>query len=87
MSKQFKEVRQPGREAGTAPSRIRDGGLRYENKATGSPYARDMGVTLSCFLCGRHRPRAALKTRKLVGRHHNVCADGCSSRRAEPAGA
>lgn len=78
MSKPFKEIRQPGREVVDATTRIRDGGLRYESKATGSPYPRDMGVTLSCFLCGRHRPRSALKSRKLVGRQHHVCADGCS---------
>lgn len=76
MSKQFKEVRPPVRDE--APTRIREGGLRYESKAGGSPYARDLGMVLSCFLCGRHRPRAALKTRKLVGRHHTVCADGCT---------
>jgi hypothetical protein len=78
MSKQFKEVRQPGHDAGNAATRIRDGGLRYQSKATGSPYARDLGMMLSCFLCGRHRPRAALMSRKLIGRHQNVCADGCS---------
>lgn len=80
MSNQFKAVRQPGREAADATSRIRDGGLRYESKPTGSPYPRDMGVTLSCFLCGRHRPRTALTSRKLVGRQQNVCTDGCAPR-------
>lgn len=77
MSKQFKAVQTPARD--DSRTRIREGGLRYEAKATGSPYARDLGVMLSCFLCGRHRPRSALKTRKLVGRHHSVCAEGCGA--------
>lgn len=77
MSKQFKEVRQTARDDAPVPTRIRADGLRYQSKASGSPYARDMGMMLSCFLCGRHRPRTALHTRKLLGRHHQVCADRC----------
>lgn len=77
MSKQFKEVRPPARDPSAVQTRIRDGGLRYESKASGSPYARDLGVMLSCLLCGRHRPRSAMKLRKLIGRNHVVCADGC----------
>jgi hypothetical protein len=32
---------------------------------------------MSCFLCGKHRPRAQLKTRKLLGRAQSVCAPNC----------
>ena len=46
-------------------------GLRYRSKAAGSPFAATGAfgaATMSCFLCGKHRPRAQLKTRKLLGR-------------------
>lgn len=59
-------------------TRIRDGGLRYASKPTGSPYPRDLGVMLSCFLCGRHRPQGLMKRRLLLGRQHVVCGDGCA---------
>lgn len=55
-------------------------GLRYLSKAPGSPFtvAGNFGAaTMSCFLCGKHRPRTALKTRKLVGKTQFVCAPNC----------
>ena len=55
-------------------------GLRYRSKAAGSPFAATGAVgaaTMSCFLCGKHRPRAQLKTRKLLGRAQSVCAPSC----------
>jgi len=59
-------------------------GLRYRSKQSGSPFAASgvfSAATMSCFLCGKHRPRAALKSRKLAGRTQFVCAPNC----AEPA--
>jgi hypothetical protein len=40
---------------------------------------------MSCFLCGKHRPRAQLKTRKLLGRAQSVCAPSCKEADAQPA--
>lgn len=55
-------------------------GLRYASKTPGTPFAAGSGFspsTMSCFLCGRHRPRTQLKSRKLAGRAHLVCDTGC----------
>ena len=58
------------------------GGLRYRSKASGSPFA-STGVfsasTMSCFLCGKHRARASLKSRKLAGKTQFVCAPNCAA--------
>jgi hypothetical protein len=55
-------------------------GLRYRTKAPGSPFA-SAGVfsaaTMSCFLCGKHRARTSLKSRKLLGKTQFVCAPSC----------
>jgi hypothetical protein len=32
---------------------------------------------MSCFLCGKHRPRAQLKSRKLLGKAQAVCSPSC----------
>lgn len=56
-------------------------GLRYASKAPGSPFASLSGFsssTMSCFLCGRHRPRSQMKPRRLAGRAHLVCDPGCA---------
>jgi hypothetical protein len=63
-------------------------GLRYRSKAAGSPFAATGAfgaATMSCFLCGKHRPRAQLKTRKLLGRAQSVCAPSCKEADATPA--
>jgi hypothetical protein len=60
-------------------------GLRYRSKATGSPFS-SAGVfsaaTMSCFLCGKHRARSALKSRKLLGKTQFVCAPSCKEAEA-----
>lgn len=56
------------------------GGLRYRSKVAGSPFSATGAfgaATMSCFLCGKHRPRAQLKTRKLLGKAQAVCAPSC----------
>lgn len=61
---------------------ISDEGLRYRSKAAGSPFvaAGSFGAaTMSCFLCGKHRPRAQLKSRKFLGKTHAVCAPSCKA--------
>lgn len=55
-------------------------GLRYRSKAPGSPFtaAGAFGAaTMSCFLCGKHRPRSALKSRRLLGKAQFVCSPSC----------
>jgi hypothetical protein len=32
---------------------------------------------MSCLLCGKHRPRSMLKSRKLLGKTQFVCAPSC----------
>jgi hypothetical protein len=62
-------------------SQVLNDGLRYKAKAPGSPFAQvsqfGQAATMSCFLCGKHRPRAQLMTRKLLGKAQNVCAPKC----------
>ena len=64
-----------------AKSAILDGGLRYKAKVSGSPFGGSNAYpgtsTMSCFLCGKHRPRPSLMTRKLLGRAQTVCAPKC----------
>lgn len=56
-------------------------GLRYKSKEAGSPFA-PAGIggpgTMSCFMCGKHRPRSMLRTRKLLGKAHFVCNPNCN---------
>jgi hypothetical protein len=62
-------------------SQIVKDGLRYKAKASGSPFGKTNQyahtATMSCFLCGKLRPRAQLITRKLLGKTQNVCAPKC----------
>ena len=62
-------------------SAIVEDGLRYKSKVGGSPFATPShpGLsTMSCFLCGKHRPRNELMTRKLIGKSQTVCSPKCS---------
>ena len=61
-------------------------GLRYRSKTPGSPFtaAGAFGAaTMSCFLCGKHRPRSLLKSRRLLGKAQFVCAPSCKEAEAE----
>ncbi len=63
-------------------------GLRYRSKTPGSPFtaAGAFGAaTMSCFLCGKHRPRSQLKSRRLLGKAQFVCAPSCKEADAENA--
>ncbi|MFY9511603.1 MAG: hypothetical protein WAQ05_11595 [Rubrivivax sp.] len=63
-------------------SHISQDGLTYHHKAGGSPFSGSpalLGQTMSCFFCGRHRPRAMLRSRLLLGRHQAVCAPSCKA--------
>jgi hypothetical protein len=34
---------------------------------------------MSCFMCGKHRPRSQMGTRKVLGKSHAVCAPSCKA--------
>ncbi|MCW7541552.1 hypothetical protein OOT46_27485 [Aquabacterium sp. A7-Y] len=59
-------------------TQIADSGLRYHSKSAGSPFS-GLGQIRSCFFCGRHRPPAALMTRRLLGRTEQVCKPQCGA--------
>lgn len=57
-------------------------GLRYKSKPSGSPFrasASFSGATMSCFMCGKHRTRAQLRTRQVLGKSQSVCAPSCKA--------
>ena len=57
-----------------------DDGLRYKTKVSGSPFVSppfSSKTTMSCFLCGKHRPRTELISRKLFGKNQAVCSPKC----------
>lgn len=64
-------------------------GLRYRSKTPGSPFVSAgafSAATMSCFLCGKHRPRSMLKSRKLIGKVQFVCAPNCKEAEAAAQG-
>ncbi len=70
----------------TTKTTIEADGLRYRSKAPGSPFAATSSfgaATMSCFLCGKHRPRAMLKSKKLLGKSQPVCAPSCKELEAQ----
>ncbi len=61
-------------------TQIEPDGLRYKTKAPGSPFGGRgafVGGTMSCLLCGKHRPRSMMKSRQIVGKVQMVCAPSC----------
>ena len=57
-------------------------GLRYKSKVSGSPFqaAASFGAaTMSCFLCGKHRARSLMGTRKVLGKSQAVCSPSCKA--------
>ena len=59
-------------------SKLSANGLRYAAKPPGSPFL-GTGNTRSCFLCGKHRQAAQLKSKRVLGRSEMVCAPSCDS--------
>ncbi|MGL4666526.1 MAG: hypothetical protein ACRCWR_01190 [Saezia sp.] len=62
-------------------ARVANDGLRYHSKINGSPFISSSSfgaATMSCFLCGIHRPRTLLKSRRLLGQMQFVCAPTCN---------
>lgn len=71
-----------------SPTQISPDGRTYRHKTSGSPFNGSStlpGQTMSCFLCGMHRSRSMLRSRRLIGRHRAVCAPSCQ-KVGEPAG-
>ncbi len=61
---------------------VLEDGLRYKSKVSGSPFAVSASfgsATMSCFMCGKHRLRSQLGTRKVLGKSHVVCAPSCKA--------
>lgn len=61
-------------------TKIQADGLRYQSKASGSPFTSTgvfSAATMSCFRCGKHRARSSLKSLKLLGKTQSVCAPSC----------
>ena len=57
-------------------------GLRYKSKVSGSPFAATTSfgaATMSCFMCGKHRARSLMGTRKVAGKSQTVCAPSCKA--------
>ena len=69
-----------------AKTKISEEGLRYTSKVAGSPFVSGASfgaATMSCFLCGKHRARTSMKSRKLLGKTQFVCAPSCKEAEAQ----
>lgn len=59
---------------------IRDDGLRYKVKPSGTQFpttGRLSTGTMSCFKCGTHRPLGELEYKPVIGMKRRVCKGGC----------
>ncbi len=59
---------------------IRDDGLRYKVKPSGTQFpstGRLSTGTMSCFRCGTHRPLVELEYKPVIGVKRRVCKGGC----------
>lgn len=57
---------------------VKADGLRYVTKSTGSDFPGSFGATMSCFRCGRHRPRSQLRSFVLAGMRQFCCRPECA---------
>jgi hypothetical protein len=63
-------------------TRILGDGLRYQSKVKGSPFSEVVSFgtsTMSCFLCGKHRPRTSMTTKRILGKSQAVCSPSCKA--------
>ena len=61
-------------------TRIDSDGLSYKSTAPGSPFGGKgafVSGTMSCLLCGKHRPRSMLKGKQVLGKTQMVCSPNC----------
>lgn len=64
-------------------TKIHEDGLRYRSKASGTLFSLAKGVTISCIICGTHRPRSMLKAVRLAGGVTYRCLGPCDSVRQQ----
>ena len=79
MSAEVKST--PMAKADTKTKIVADG-LRYKSKVSGSPFtaATSFGAaTMSCFLCGKHRARSQMVSKKILGKSQAVCSPTCKA--------
>ena len=56
------------------PSKIQPDGLRYKAKPGGTPFtANKVGSSMSCLLCGEHKPRDQGAFRMMFNARQFVC--------------
>ena len=63
-----------------AKTAVKANGLRYKPRALAAPFGTGAsfgGAIMSCFMCGKHRPRSLMGTRKVAGKSQTVCAPSC----------
>ena len=63
-------------------TRIVEDGLRYQTEVGGSPFSGAVNfavASMSCFLCGTHRVRSTMISRKFIGKSQAVCAPSCKA--------
>lgn len=63
-------------------TKIQPDGLRYKSKTAGSIFNHTSGfgsATMSCFLCGKHRPRSMMESRRFFGKSQSVCTPNCKT--------
>jgi hypothetical protein len=58
-------------------SQISPDGLRYVAKSQGTDFPGGFGATMSCFRCGRHRPRSQMASFSIAGTRQLRCKEGC----------
>lgn len=59
---------------GTDPSTIKQDGLRYKAKPSGTPFKTTaLGSSMSCLLCGQHKLRTEGTFKKMFNARQFVC--------------
>ena len=59
---------------GKPPSKIQADGLRYKAKPGGTPFATNkVGTSMSCLLCGQHKPREQGAMKLMFNSRQFVC--------------
>lgn len=57
-------------------TKIADDDLHYTSKESGSPFQdSSCGATISCYKCGRHKPRTLGTFKNLMGQRLFKCAE------------
>lgn len=63
----------------SSSTQLSEDGLRYVKKRPGTIITTPRAdVMVSCFKCGRFALRSEMRTQRLIGKNHLVCAPKCS---------